>query len=376
MGSGSELARHLAIARDAIASGRVVQAVSELIEVAGLRDELTPTQLVDLLERSCVYGPRLLVDFVWDQLGPFVYRGWALALALRCAREDVARDLMERGVRLLEDPPLPAQYRSIAAHESALSRFDLTEGSPNLFLDSSTRTVCSEPFEPFSGNEQLVGGSFATTASVAATCDAVGRLAGEGLFDDLAFADLLRAVVVRASELALSPDPAQPEAHDACIGLAARLLDLHTGRGMGGSSVALVVATMLRDRTGLPILALLCDNDPTVFYEALESYDWLSSDPALVRRVVPHLRPGTPAQNAHLAEVLARGGCLEELHTVASWPQALSPEGLERAIEAASAAGHAEVASWLLARRRQASADAGSDEAGEPSRDGLADLLL
>lgn len=364
----------LGVARDAMAAGQVVNATVAVIELSARRNEATPVQLVDLLERSCVYGPRTLVDFVWDELGPFAYASWALALALRCAREDVARNLMRRGVTLLDPIPHEQRYRAIAEHEVSLSRFDLTRESPNLFLHTRDRTVCSEVFAPFTGMEQLIGGSFSTATNIAATCDAVGRLCDEQAFDDTVFADLLRAVVVRAGELASVPDQSQPEARGALMELAAHMLDLYRSSGAGGSYVELVVANLLSEAADLPLIRFLCERDSSVFFEALESFPWLERHMQLVCSLVPSLQPGTPSQNARLAKMLARGGFLDELKIVASWPQAITLEGLDAAIEAASSTGHAEISAWLLAERtRRASCDNSSQQGEE---DDLSSLLL
>lgn len=364
----------LGVARDAMAEGQVVKATVAVIEVSNRRDAATPVQLVDLLERSCVYGPRMLVDFVWDELGPFAYTGWALALALRCAREDVARDLLQYGVTLLADVPQGSKYQAIAAHEVSLSRFDLTEGSPNLLLNMGDRTVCSEVFAPFSGSEQLVGGSFATMTSIAATCDVIGRLCAEGMFSDIVFADLFRAAVVRAGELATSPDPAQPEARGALMELAERMLVLRRERGSGGQFIELVVANLLRDTADISLIRFLCEQDASIFYDALESFPWVSAHIELVRSLVPYLKAGTQDQNAQLATVLARAGCLDELKQVLSWPHALDVRGIDAAIQAASTAGHAETSAWLLGERsRVASCENGN---GRASGDDLSALFL
>lgn len=368
----------LGVTRDAMASGEVVKATVAIIELAPHRDEVSPIELVDLLERSCVYGPCGLVDFVWDELGPFVYTGWALALALRCAREDVARDLLEKGVSLLADVPQGQKFRSIATHEVSLSRFDLTQGSPDLFLHTRKRTVCSEVFEAFTGKEQLVGGSFATATNLAATCDAVGRLAGEGAFDDIVFADLLRAVLVRAEALASQPEASQPEAMQACVKLAGLLLDLHRSQGRGGDYVELVVANMLREGIDLAVTRFLCERDSSLFYEALDSFPWLKKDGTLLRSLVRCLRPGTHEQNARLACVLAKAGYLDELKLVVSWPDSLTSADYDAAIQAASSAGRAEVSAWLLSERTRAFGgnNAALENAQSESNDDLSALFL
>lgn len=366
-GDREVLRKVLPLARDAMAAGHLTEAITAVMAVVPHRQAATAAQLVDLLERACVYGPRMLVDFVWDELEPFAYRGWALALALRCAREDVARDLLDKGVRLMEDPPMAEGYRTIAAHERSLSRFDLTQGSAGLFAEARQRTVCTEVFAPFRGEEQLVGGTFATSTNLASTCDVVGRLAGEGLFDDVEFDDLLRAALLRAAQLGHAPDPSQPEAQDACLALARRLLRLHERRGLGGGYLGLVLGNFLHDRTDESILTFLCREAPQAVHEALESFSWMADDGELLRRLVAHLSPGTPRQNAHLLRLLARFGYLPQMRAVAKWPGASDAQALDQALEAASGAGHAQAASWLLGRRRSlapavAPAAQGSDD--------------
>ena len=93
--------------------------------------------------------------------------------------------------------PGTAQPAGGGGGRTFLSRLDLTRGSAGILRDAFARSVSSEAFEPFVGNEQLCGGSFSTSTDVAATCDLVARLAADGLFDPLAYADLLRAALAR-----------------------------------------------------------------------------------------------------------------------------------------------------------------------------------
>ena len=44
--------------RDAIASGDQIRAVVAIATIADYRDRLSPTQLTDILERTCAYGSR------------------------------------------------------------------------------------------------------------------------------------------------------------------------------------------------------------------------------------------------------------------------------------------------------------------------------
>lgn len=349
--------RLLAVTRDTYASGRLAESVILSVMCLEARADLTSAELVDLLERACVYGPLPLVQVVYEQLGPFVYRGWALALALRCAREDVARYLLGRGVDLLEDVEVGELYRAIAAHESSLSRFDLTRSSPNLLLNPLEHSVSTEVFAPFSGTEQLMGSAYATSCDIAATCDLVGRLAGEGAFDSVAFDDLLRAALARAQEVMRDPAGQPDYALEALLGLAREMLGLRRERGLGSDYVDLIMGNLITPQAARGLVAFICEEAPRVFLGRLRSLSWLRARPELVRDMVPHLSPGTTEQNDALLAVLAANGYLDEVRVVASWPDALSSDGLDAAIEAASRGGWAECASWLLARRREASRD-------------------
>lgn len=363
----------LAHDRDAIAAGQVTEAVTLTMAVSELRDQATAAELVDLLERSCVYGPKLLVDFMYDVLAPFAYEGWALALALRVAREDVARDLLDRGVDLLQDVGRLEFYRAIAAHEASLSRFDLTRNSPNLFLSPGERTVGSEVFAPFTGREQLVGGSFGTKTSLRATTALVGALAEEGRFDPVVFDDLFRAAVVRADEAYKAPDKHDPDTARLCLNLASRMGRLRDEKGFGSEYIDLILGNFIRPDEDPRIMMFVCKNSPSTFLEAVESFPWLQARPHLVERMVPYLSAGTEEENACIVELLAKEGKLNALRRMGElpgWKGAFTPAVLKRGIDAASAAGHAEISTWLLSLHEQA------DEGDDGGQDSLSDLLF
>lgn len=367
-----QLERLLGLTRDTYASGKLAESVILTIMCLEHSDELTDAQRIDLLERACAYGPLDLVEVVYDELGPFAYRGWALALAMRTAREDVTRYLLGKGVDLLEDVEMPELYRSIAAYESSLSRFDLTRSSPNLFLNPLEHTVSTEVFAPFTGTDQLMGSAFSTSCDVAATCDLVGRLAEEGSFDSVVFDDLLRAALVRAQEVMREPAGQPVYAVEALLSLARHLLRLRRERGFGSDYIDLILGNLVTPRAERGLLAFICEEEPRVFLGRLRSLTWLRERPELVREMVPHLSAGSEEENGTLLEVLACNGYLDELRQVASWPDTLTRRNLDAAIEAASRAGQAECASWLLARRREL----GGDGAGGDGLGPLAGLAL
>lgn len=342
---------------------RVREALAAVRALASFAEAVSATEAVDLLERASAFGQVDVVDAVWDAFdGDFAYTGWALALALRCACEDAARDLLSRGVDLLGDFRKPRKLRALMPHEGTFTRFDLTRESPTLFLNNMDHTVSTEVFEPFTGVEQLAGKPYARKTSVSDACACVYRIARDGLFDATVFDDLFRAAVVRAWHALRHPTSRDPQTAEACFDLGRRMLALHRTRGMGDANVELVLGNLVVPRADRAVVGFVCKNAPDVFLGRMMSLDWLRADVDLLRAMVPLLGPGTPAQNAELLRIMAAAGHMQELQTVAAWPHALDPASADAAIQAASAAGHAEAATWLLARKQGVPAHAATGE--------------
>lgn len=339
------------------------EALAAVRALAPFAEAVSATEAVDLLERASAFGQVDVVDAVWDAFdGDFAYTGWALALALRCACEDAARDLLSRGVDLLGDFRKPRKLRALMPHEGTFTRFDLTRESPTLFLNNMDHTVSTEVFEPFTGVEQLAGKSYARKTSVSDACACVYRIARDGLFDATVFDDLFRAAVVRAWHALRHPTSRDPQTAEACFDLGRRMLALHRTRGMGDANVELVLGNLVVPRADRAVVGFVCKNAPDVFLGRMMALDWLRADVDLLRAMVPLLGPGTPAQNAELLRIMAAAGHMQELQTVAAWPHALDPASADAAIQAASAAGHAEAATWLLARKQGVPAHAATGE--------------
>ncbi|MDD7199844.1 VWA-like domain-containing protein [Parafannyhessea umbonata] len=339
------------------------EALAAVRALAPFAEAVSATEAVDLLERASAFGQVDVVDAVWDAFdGDFAYTGWALALALRCACEDAARDLLSRGVDLLGDFRKPRKLRALMPHEGTFTRFDLTRESPTLFLNNMDHTVSTEVFEPFTGVEQLAGKSYARKTSVSDACACVYRIARDGLFDATVFDDLFRAAVVRAWHALRHPTSRDPQTAEACFDLGRRMLALHRTRGMGDANVELVLGNLVVPRADRAVVGFVCKNAPDVFLGRMMALDWLRADVDLLRAMVPLLGPGTPAQNAELLRIMAAAGHMQELQTVAAWPHALDPASADAAIQAASAAGHAEAATWLLARKQGMPAHAATGE--------------
>ncbi|MCI7217992.1 VWA-like domain-containing protein [Parafannyhessea umbonata] len=339
------------------------EALAAVRALAPFAEAVSATEAVDLLERASAFGQVDVVDAVWDAFdGDFAYTGWALALALRCACEDAARDLLSRGVDLLGDFRKPRKLRALMPHEGTFTRFDLTRESPTLFLNNMDHTVSTEVFEPFTGVEQLAGKSYARKTSVSDACACVYRIARDGLFDATVFDDLFRAAVVRAWHALRHPTSRDPQTAEACFDLGRRMLALHRTRGMGDANVELVLGNLVVPRADRAVVGFVCKNAPDVFLGRMMALDWLRADVDLLRAMVPQLGPGTPAQNAELLRIMAAADHMQELQTVAAWPHALDPASADAAIKAASAAGHAEAATWLLARKQGVPAHATTGE--------------
>ncbi len=342
---------------------RVREALAAVRALASFAEAVSATEAVDLLERASAFGQVDVVDAVWDAFdGDFAYTGWALALALRCACEDAACDLLSRGVDLLGDFRKPRKLRALMPHEGTFTRFDLTRESPTLFLNNMDHTVSTEVFEPFTGVEQLAGKPYARKTSVSDACACVYRIARDGLFDATVFDDLFRAAVVRAWHALRHPTSRDPQTAEACFDLGRRMLALHRTRGMGDANVELVLGNLVVPRADRAVVGFVCKNAPDVFLGRMMALDWLRADVDLLRAMVPQLGPGTPAQNAELLRIMAAAGHMQELQTLAAWPHALDPASADAAIKAASAAGHAEAATWLLARKQGVPAHATTGE--------------
>ena len=355
----------LAVTRDVVASGDELKAAVALQLLGENRLLLTPAEHVDLLERACVYGSQALVGLCWEMLKPFPYAGWALALALRCGRADVSRLLLDEGVDLLQAAHGTGSIISPSSRNVPLDRGDTTKGNYNLLLVPHDRSVCSEVFSPFRGNEQLVGGSFSTHTDLAVTCDLVAALAGEGRFDPVVFDDLLRAAIDRADQALDARGGADGPAAEACLGLASRMVTLwHQDKG-GDKNVAAVLSTFVEPSAHEEVLALVCESAPEVMLSCIASMSWLQDDVDLVCRLVGHLSAGTPVQNEYLAGYLARNGCMDALRTMSLWPGVLAGQAGRRAMMEAAGAGHAELAAWLLRLGEDGPGAGGGSGAGD-----------
>lgn len=337
--------------RELIRSGHSSRAATACRALADVRRELSAQEAVDLLERACCMADASVVEAVWQAFsGDFAYSGWALALALRCAREDVARLLLSRGVDLLGGVRHPRAIRSLLPHEGVFTRFDLVRESPTLFVNNMDPTVSTEVFEPFTGREQLAGPPYAPEVDLAASCGLVARLAEEGLFDATVFDDLLRASAVKAWKALRHADRRDEDVAGTCLGLAQRLLELHRERGMGDSNIEHVLGNLIVPRADPAIVAFVCKTEPQVFLGRLVALGWLREDGELLRSMVPLLSAGSEEQNRAVLVCCARNSFLDELGLLESWPRTMTERNLREAIRAASEAGRAEAVAWLLAR--------------------------
>ena len=362
-------AREALVARDREATAKA------LVALAPIYAQVSPVAAVDLLERGATFGTSETMGALYDAFPEFVYESWALALALRCANEQTARYLLEeRCVDLLGSVHQPTTYRALLPHEGTFTRFDLTRQSPTLFLNPMDPTVSTEVFEPFRGraNEHLAGSTYRMTTSLSATCDLVAQLASEGWFDAVVFDDLLRAALVRAWHALRHEGEHDEETAEICLAFSTRMLEMHYMRGQGDQTVRKILGSLIVPKASPRIIAFVCDEAPDVFLERLCALKWLQHDDALVARMVSHLSPSTEEHNGRLLLVLAEGNHMAELSMLQDWENTFTTRNVDAAMDAASRAGHAEAAAWLLARRPQI----GTTGTGQASTGDLADLLL
>ncbi|SEB56218.1 hypothetical protein [Atopobium minutum] len=349
-------------AQEALVSGKAVpEALDALQANAALLDAVS---CVDLLERAACLGNLAILQRLWSMLAPFAYSSWALALALRCGHEDCARWLLMQGVDLLADPN-PQVRRDIAmsVHDGVYTRFDLVRSSPTLFLNLMDQTVATEIFEDFSAHEALTGAAYTFPTNLQTTCDVVYTLASEGLFDATVFDDVYRACVVRAWHSIRHASERDDVTADICFDLARKLLVLYNSHEMGSPVIKQVMGALVVPRADSRVVRFVCQQMPSVFLGRLTALTWLQADIDLVVEMVGYLRPSKRIDaNTTLLCVLAKNGKIAQLEQVGNWPDAFDEKSFDKAIDAASQAGYAEAATWLLSRKHQLFSPVVSDD--------------
>lgn len=367
-------------AREALVAGSDERAIAHIRALAPVWKDVSPTEAVDLLERAATFGSASVMQALYESFGEFVYESWALALALRCANEDTARFLLDRGVDLLDNVRPPTMFRALLPNEATFTRFALTRRSPTLFLNPMDPTMSTEVFEPFRGraNEHLAGSAYERETDLSATCDLVARLASEGRFDAVVFDDLFRAAMVRAWHALRHEGEHDEECAETCLAFGTRMLEMYHMHGQGDEYIRLILGNLIVPKVHPRIVEFVCDEAPDVFLERLEALKWLQRDVELVARMVPHLEPAGEELNGRLLLVLARAGRMAELEQLASWSDTLTTANVDTAMLAASEAGHAQAAAWLLAHRPRSGEPVGADanQGGPVGLDDLSDLLL
>lgn len=377
--------RLMAEVRIQIVNGNDEETCAALKAVEPYLSQISPFEKVDLLERACLWSSKEIVDTLFDTLAPFVYRGWALALALRSGREEIARDLLRRGVDLLEDPTIPLGTPNRDELVRRLTRGGLTEVSKELFENPFAVSVTRGAFVPPSNSEALLGANYSRGYSIVTTVALIEKIASEGRFSAVVFDDLLRTALLLASSAHRNPASYPPETAESCLTLARALLKMCSNNKGDTERIDAVAARFITPDTDENTMAFICECAPQVFYQKLAGADWLQKNTDLVRAMVNHLTPGTQYQNGVLLRVLARGACLDELKEMRPWKNTFTSANINAAIDAASEAGHAEVAAWLLTVAQgvndskkgaaaHAKPQAKSDQDERDDRDDLGDL--
>lgn len=111
------------------------------------------------------------------------------------------------------------------------------------------------------------------------------------------------------------------------------------------------------------MVRFVCQQMPSVFLGRLTALTWLQADIDLVVEMVGYLRPSKRIDaNTTLLCVLAKNGKIAQLKQVGNWPDAFDEKSFDKAIDAASQAGYAEAATWLLSRKHQLFSPVVSDD--------------
>ena len=180
------------------------------------------------------------------------------------------------------------------------------------------------------------------------------KLAADGLFDTTVFDDIYRACVMRAWHSIRHASQRDDTTADICFDLATKLLELHRTKQMGSSVIEQVMGSLVVPRADKRVVRFVCQQMPSAFLNRLAALTWLQAEVSLVTEMVLYLHPSTSAaNNAVLLCVLAKNGKIAQLKHVGMWPNSFDEKSFDDAILAASEAGYAEAATWLLSRKHE-----------------------
>ncbi len=335
----------------------------------------------DLLERASAAGNLDVVKALCSYVDFFVYRSFALVLALRSGHSDVARWLIEHeGVDLLAPIQRPEQMSVMLPPDTTFTRSALTKSSTYLFLNPLDPTPSTYIFRPYTGFEQLMDRPYSCEFSMQKAAKSTHEIVEAGLVDDIVFIDLFRAYLVCAARKYRDRRSEKDMADGRiCLTEAEFMLNLHRdmngASGYGDERLYDILGSLIVPRCAPEIYEFIARIAPDVLLERLYELEWLQDEIDLIAPLVSILEPSDNSDhNAALLIMLAKNNCLEEIKILESWDRAFDDAAFEQALGCASDLEYVEMATYLLSRKtKQHKADTSDDANVE---DDLLGLLL
>ncbi len=311
-----------------------------LIAIQPYVGQIAPDDAVSLLDAAAAYCDYKVVDELFKMFGKFEFVASALCHAIGKGDTQMAIDLAKRGATLdleLNDMQIPGD----TDHDKANRR---TRYLGRYLADDTFKYIGSGRALTF--NAANVSGFIYRLCNTPRSHTTIVALANEEL---LTSRDLKGLCLSAASE--------------GKYDLARELIGMGA---LNGSKVLIEV-----NRPGVPRMVPIQDVEDLLYpgcdracaefvcgsvpdrVSGCWANAYLSEDPETVRVMVPHLKSEDVLDKASLMELLARNDYRDELQTVAGWDGALTAENLQRAIEAASDAGHVGTSAWLLQKKRE-----------------------
>ena len=356
-------------------------------QVCALVDELIadkyPLDLIeacDLLERACAAGNLYVVQRLCEYSDFFVYRSFALVLALRSGHVDVARWLIEHEkVDLLAPIQRPERMSVMLPPDTTFTRSALTKASTYLFLNPLDPTPSSYILRPYTGFEQLAEPRYVGDFSMEKAAQSIHEIVALGLVDNTVFDDLFRAYLVAAARK-YRDRRSQEDLYDAqiCLDEAAFMYNLYTSsesqNGYGDIRIENILESILVPKTAYEILYFVALNAPDIFLRTLSKQQWLQNDINTLVELTYVLKPShDKSDNGCLLIALAKHNKLDELKFLESWHDNFDVHAYETALELASDLEFIEESTYLASYIQKTFY---AQDAGENSSSDLSDLML
>ncbi len=355
---------------------------NELVDI--LIAENYPLNLIescDLLERACAAGNLYVVQALCSYVDFFIYRSFALVLALRSGHVDVAQWLIEHeNVNLLAPIQRPSRMSVMLPPDTTFTRSALTKASTYLFLNPLDPTPATYIFRPYTGHEQLLNPSYTAPFKIADAARATHAIVERGQFDNTVFDDIFRAYLVAAArKFRDRRDKAEIADAQICLSEAAYMLQLHRrmkGKdGYGDKRLYDILESIIVPGTASEIYSFIAQDSSETLLKKLTEYGWLQDEVEVIAPLVSSLTPSIHTEyNGVLLYVLAKHNRIDEIKLLEPWQGHIDEKSYEKAIEIASELEHIELATYLVSYMQELKS--GKSSEGMESSGLLDDLML